>query len=83
MWQPQDKEQYQKQLREDEARSRISKMLKLPCCGAMIELRRPGDQFVLCPNDKCMKRSLITWSLNPTIKTEGVHDGADSRTGTR
>lgn len=49
-------------------------IIKLPCCGASIELLRLEDQFVTCPNRLCGKRHMISWSLNPKVTSESKYD---------
>lgn len=64
----QSDEQIRQLHKADERRSDARKVIKLPCCGTSVELRRTGDQLIACPN--CGKRNAVTWGLQPTISTE-------------
>lgn len=53
-------------------KQRVYQTIKLPCCGASVELGSPKDQYVQCP--KCQSRHLITWGATKTITSEDAHD---------
>lgn len=71
-----DKDAVRREMRADDRRSDPHVTVKLPCCGTQVEIKRAGDQMVLCPNPKCGKRSAITWSMfDPKITTEADRHG--------
>lgn len=70
-----DKETYRKILKSDDRRGEVHKTVKLDCCGTVVEITKPGDQLILCPNPKCRKRSIVTWGLTPKISTEPSRQG--------
>lgn len=45
-------------------------IVKLPCCGSSIEVKKAEDQYFTCPNRLCQKRHLLTWGMNPTLRPE-------------
>ena len=52
---------------EEKDRRHSKKVVKLPCGHATVEIRdKAEDQFIVCP--KCLKKFLLTYSLNPKIK---------------
>lgn len=77
---PLDEADWDARQRADYARKQRMTVVQLPCCGTMLEIDpgQGGDQYVMCPNLKCPKRSahggcrhLITFALsNAKIQSE-------------
>lgn len=44
----------------------IRQILKLPCGCTSIEITRPQDQYVTCP--ECYKKFLLIWQSKPKIQ---------------
>lgn len=47
-------------------------VIKLPCCGISVQVKRTGDQYLTCPS--CHRHSALTWGRKPTLTME-VNDG--------
>ena len=60
-------EEWQQQLKAMERGTEKHIMVKLPCCGTHREVDYGYDQYVVCPNERCGKKNLLSWSLNPKV----------------
>lgn len=48
-------------------------VVKLPCCGSMLEILDPRvDNYVTCPNKKCGRHSVVLSGLKHEVRTENV-----------
>lgn len=68
---------WDRQQRSDERQSERRTVVQLPCCGSSIEVtatQMGQDQYITCPNKACGKRHLLTWGMNPTMRSESVLD---------
>lgn len=45
-------------------------VVKLPCCGTSVEVEKAEDQYITCPNRFCGKRHLLTWGMDPKLRSE-------------
>ena len=62
-------EQIRKLMREwDSAKGDQHKVVKLPCCGTSVEILRPEDQILWCP--QCAKRHALIWQRRPKLQSE-------------
>lgn len=62
-------DQWEQYERADKKGSDKRTVIRLECCGSSIELLRPEDQYVTCPNVKCRKQHLVIWSLRPKVQS--------------
>jgi hypothetical protein len=70
---PELAEQWLRQQEADEKQRQNTTIVKLPCCGSGIEVTAAQlgeDQWIVCPNQHCGKRHLLTWGMKPTIQSE-------------
>ncbi len=63
-------DQWEQHQRDMERQQKKHTIIKLPCCGTSIELERPEDQYITCPNRVCGKRHFLAWSLKPKLQSE-------------
>lgn len=76
-----DQENLERYRKEEDKQSAKTTIVKLPCCGAGIEIKPKyiGEEILLtCPNKQCPKaralgrapRHMISWTTNPTLSSE-------------
>jgi hypothetical protein len=55
-------------------------VVQLPCCGTSYEVTDTTvDNYITCPNPKCMKHHVLLSGLNPKIRSEVADNDSPKR----